>query len=106
MRNIPFSTTEAELLGAFSEFGDISEVHVPKDHLERGKGFAFVQFQEPADALCARAAHDGSVFQGRLMHVLAAEPAKQQVCVEDLADDTKQRMGHKRISAMKRKQNA
>ena len=33
LRNLPFSTTEAELSEAFSEFGDLQEVHLVLDRL-------------------------------------------------------------------------
>lgn len=31
LRNLPFTTTEAELSEAFSEFGDLQEVHLVLD---------------------------------------------------------------------------
>lgn len=37
---------------------------------KRSKGIALAQFAEPSDAVDAHAALDGTVFQGRLLHVL------------------------------------
>ncbi len=41
----------------------------------KSKGIALVQFAEAADALAAKGALDGSIFQGRLLHVLPAHRA-------------------------------
>ena len=38
------------------------------------KGFAFVTFVFPEKAQCAVEALDGSVFQGRMLHLLPAKP--------------------------------
>ena len=40
----------------------------------RSKGFALLQFMEPADAVAAHASLDGATFQGRLLHILPARP--------------------------------
>ena len=40
----------------------------------KSKGIALVQFMDPKDAEAAFAALDGSIFQGRLLHVLPAKP--------------------------------
>ena len=34
LRNLPFTTTEAELSGAFAEYGDLQEVHLVLDRSE------------------------------------------------------------------------
>lgn len=44
---------------------------------QRSKGIALVQFMESSDAEAAHAALDGTIFQGRLMHILAAKPVPQ-----------------------------
>lgn len=68
---------------AFAPFGTVLEVHLPRDDANRPKGFAYVQFAIPAHAVRALADLDGSVFQGRLLHVLVrcSEPAGPSVCV-------------------------
>ena len=43
----------------------------------KSKGIALVQFMEASDAKAAYAALDGSIFQGRLIHILAAKPVPQ-----------------------------
>ena len=41
---------------------------------KKSKGIALVTFEEAQPAEAARAALDGSFFQGRLLHVLPARP--------------------------------
>ncbi|KAK9825631.1 hypothetical protein WJX81_001303 [Elliptochloris bilobata] len=79
VRNLPYAATEADLVEAFGEHGELEEVHLVVDKATRkSRGIALVQFVEPADAAAAAAALDGAIFQGRLLHVLPARapPAK------------------------------
>ena len=49
------------------------QVHIPLDkQTKASKGLAFVSFSDPAHALAAYRAKDGSTFQGRLLHLLPA----------------------------------
>lgn len=72
IRNIPFSCVEEEITLFFSQYGTLSEVHLPLDSEKKCKGFGFVQFLLPEDATRAMNALDGSSFQGRLLHVMLA----------------------------------
>ena len=72
VRNLPFSTTEEELKELFISFGEIDECHIPVDDQKRNKGFAFVAFDKIDAAARAKDALDGTDFQGRLLHLLAA----------------------------------
>ncbi|KAM1484581.1 hypothetical protein TB2_035699 [Malus domestica] len=78
--------TEEELGEAFSKFGD-AQVHLVIDkETNRSKGFAYVLYKLPECAERALEALDGSIFQGRLLHVM---PAKQNNPTEKLgADDS------------------
>lgn len=52
--NLPFSATEAEIENIFQQFGEVSDVTVPKDYMTgKSRGFAFVEFEkkEKADAV-------------------------------------------------------
>lgn len=50
-----------------------SQTHITLDrHTKASKGMAYVTFEDPAHALAAFRAADGSTFQGRLLHVLPA----------------------------------
>ena len=74
IRNLPYSTNEDELQALFSPFGPIAEIHLPVDKYSRKvKGFAFVMFVFPEHALAAYAKLDGTVFQGRVLHLLAGK---------------------------------
>lgn len=80
LRNLPFTTTEAELSDAFTDFGDLQEVHLVLDRqTKKSRGIAYLQFTQAADAEAAMAAMDGSIFQGRLLHVLPARKAPTPV---------------------------
>lgn len=39
----------------------------------KGKGFAFVSYQNPEHAVNAFSRNDGTIFQGRLLHIISAE---------------------------------
>jgi multiple RNA-binding domain-containing protein 1 len=42
----------------------------------KGKGFAFVQFKDPEDAVKAFDDNDRTIFQGRLLHIISAKAKK------------------------------
>ncbi|PRW58148.1 Multiple RNA-binding domain-containing 1 [Chlorella sorokiniana] len=71
VRNLPYTASEAELQELFEQYGSVSEVHLVLDRAsKKSKGFALVQFADPQDAVKAHAELDGSIFQGRLIHIL------------------------------------
>lgn len=54
------------------------QVHVPIDGSKKnGKGFAYILFTDAENAITAHKAMDGSIFQGRLLHVLPAAPKRE-----------------------------
>ncbi|KAL2930769.1 Multiple RNA-binding domain-containing protein 1 [Bienertia sinuspersici] len=74
VRNLPYAATEDELAELFSEYGNVSEVHVVIDkETKRSKGFAFVLYEAPEGAIRALEELDHSIFQGRLLHVMPAK---------------------------------
>ncbi|KAF2139999.1 uncharacterized protein K452DRAFT_327905 [Aplosporella prunicola CBS 121167] len=71
LRNLPYSVSEEDIREHFKSMGALEEVHVPLDSKSgKGKGFAYVLFQDPEDAVSAFEALDGRIFQGRLLHIL------------------------------------
>jgi len=73
VRNLPFTASEEELSALFSQHGELSSVRLLSDAASgHSKGLAYVQFADAAAAAAARARLDGCVFQGRLLHLLAA----------------------------------
>ncbi|KNA03603.1 hypothetical protein SOVF_207540, partial [Spinacia oleracea] len=74
VRNLPYAATEDELAELFSKFGNVAEVHLVIDkETKRSKGFAYVLYRGPEDALRALEELDHSIFQGRLLHVMPAK---------------------------------
>jgi len=77
VRNLPYSATEEDISELFSKFGPLTETNVPVDRLTRKyKGFAFVTFMIPENAVTAFSELDGTSFMGRLLHLI---PAKAKV---------------------------
>lgn len=75
IRNLPYTTTEDELMELFGQFGDISQVHLVVDKdTKRSKGIAYVLYTLPESAVRALEELDNSIFQGRLLHVMPAKP--------------------------------
>lgn len=67
--NIDYSSSEAELAAHFSKYGQIEMVNIPLDrYTGRARGFGFVTFKKPSDAMKAMAL-DGSEFKGRQIQV-------------------------------------
>jgi RNA recognition motif-containing protein len=64
--NLPYETTETELREFFSSVGTLSNVIIPVDR-ETGKrrGFAFVEFSDPAHAAEASRRLNNQPFKGR-----------------------------------------
>ncbi|KAF4528765.1 hypothetical protein B566_EDAN016952 [Ephemera danica] len=84
VRNLAYSTTENDLEQLFVKYGPVTEVTVPIDRLSRKcKGFALVTYMIPENAAKAYAELDGTVFQGRMMHLL---PGKAKKSLEELAE--------------------
>lgn len=78
------------------------QVHIPLDkQTKASKGLAFVSFSDPAHALAAYRAKDGSTFQGRLLHLL---PAVNKDAPADT--DSKKAATLKQARAEQKKQDA
>ncbi|XP_010434383.1 PREDICTED: multiple RNA-binding domain-containing protein 1 isoform X3 [Camelina sativa] len=86
VRNLPYTATEEELMDHFSEFGEISEVHLVLDkETKRSKGIAYILYPIPECAARAMEELDNSIFQGRLLHIL---PAKHRETSDKQLNDT------------------
>lgn len=73
VRNLPYTATEDELEAYFQAWGQLSEVHIVRvRETKASKGYAYVQYILPQHAIRALDQADGSIFQGRLLHVLPA----------------------------------
>lgn len=77
VRNLPYSATEDDLRSHFEKFGSIEEVHLPVGNSGASKGYALVLFTSASSAIDAFQKSDGSLFQGRILHVLPAQGKKE-----------------------------
>lgn len=101
VRNLPFSCSEEELRDLFCPFGPVSELHLPIDAEHKGKGFGFIHFMIPEHAVAARATLDGTAFQGRLLHIIAAK----QMVEKDTAIDQDRNRGLGVMSSFQKKRD-
>ncbi|XP_054630657.1 probable RNA-binding protein 19 [Dunckerocampus dactyliophorus] len=78
VRNLPYTCTEEEIKNVFSKHGPLSEVLFPIDNVtKKPKGFAFITYMIPENAVAALAQLDGHIFQGRMLHLLPSTVKKE-----------------------------
>jgi multiple RNA-binding domain-containing protein 1 len=64
---------------------DHCQIHVPTNKADgKGKGFAFVQFEDHEHAVAAFDDTDGTIFQGRLIHIISGK-AKRDNTLDEFA---------------------
>ncbi|XP_060724141.1 probable RNA-binding protein 19 [Tachysurus vachellii] len=79
VRNLPYTCTEEELKELFTKHGHLSELHFPIDSLsKKPKGFAFITYMIPENAVTALAQLDGHIFQGRILHIIPSRVKKEK----------------------------
>ncbi|KAK3954040.1 hypothetical protein QBC32DRAFT_102302 [Pseudoneurospora amorphoporcata] len=83
LRNLSYTVTEDDVREHFAKFGTLEEVHVPLDSKGHSKGFAMIRYEKPASAIAAFQT-DGTVFQGRIVHILPAA-AKRENKLDEFA---------------------
>lgn len=77
LRNILYTSKEEDFRNLFSKFGEMEEVHVAVDtRTGQSKGFCYIKFANPDDAVDAYIDLDKQIFQGRLLHILPADGKK------------------------------
>ncbi|EFN75799.1 Probable RNA-binding protein 19 [Harpegnathos saltator] len=82
IRNLTYTTTEDDVRKLFEKYGPLSEVNLPVDKVTRRlKGFGTVTFLMPEHAIKAYTELDGSVLDGRMLHLL---PGKAKTSLEDI----------------------
>jgi RNA recognition motif-containing protein len=75
--NLAFSTTESDLVAAFSQYGTVAKAQVVMDRdTGRSRGFAFVQMSDGGEA--AIQAMNGAELQGRALTVNEAKPREER----------------------------
>ncbi|KAL2134139.1 hypothetical protein VTI74DRAFT_901 [Chaetomium olivicolor] len=83
LRNLSYAVREDDIREHFSKFGSLEEVNVPLDTQGRSKGFAMIRYEQPASAVAAFQT-DGTIFQGRIIHILPAA-AKRENKLDEFA---------------------
>ncbi|XP_054272125.1 probable RNA-binding protein 19 [Macrosteles quadrilineatus] len=79
VRNLAYTITEENLTELFSPYGPLADVTLPVDKTSRQvKGFATVTYVMPEHAVAAYSALDGTVFLGRMLHLLPAKTKKTE----------------------------
>lgn len=72
--NLPFTTTEPQLVEIFEQIGRVQSVKIISDPLSgRSKGFGFVEMVSESDALKAIDRFHGAEFEGRPLTVSEAK---------------------------------
>ena len=76
--NLSIDASEEALRAAFSEHGEVTEVHVVLDrYTGRSRGFAFVAMATAEQAAAAAQKMNGAMFGGRPLKVGAAETTRR-----------------------------
>ncbi|MBR2495516.1 RNA-binding protein [Helicobacter sp.] len=74
--NLPYSTTNEQMIELFGQFGAVSSVKLINDReTGRAKGFGFVEMEDE-EALKAISALDNTEFMGRKLRVNEANPRR------------------------------
>jgi len=77
--NLPYATTEDDLVELCSQYGDVEQAHIVVDkNTKFSTGRGYVLFNLPDSAVRALDELDNSSFQGRLLRVKAAKPLKNK----------------------------
>jgi hypothetical protein len=72
--NLPYDTTDTELREHFSPIGRLTQVFLPVDRGRRGgRGFAFIEFEDRAQAEGAINKFNNQLFKGRPLAVKEAQ---------------------------------
>lgn len=84
VRNLTYTTTEDDIRQLFEKYGPLTEVNLPVDRTTRKpKGFGTVTFLMPEHAIRAYSELDGSILNGRMLHLL---PGKTKSSLMDHLD--------------------
>jgi RNA recognition motif-containing protein len=71
--NLSYSVTNEQLEELFSNYGEVKQVNIIE-----GRGFGFVEMSDQSEAEKAKAALDGSDFEGRTLKVDEARPPRRE----------------------------
>ncbi|ESO92623.1 hypothetical protein LOTGIDRAFT_190610 [Lottia gigantea] len=107
VRNLAYSCTEEDVEELFKPFGPLAEVTLQVDRfLNKPKGFALVTFMMPEHAVAAYTKLDGSIFQGRMLHILPGKEKKEYEDADGLTFKKKKELEQKRLAKSSHNWNA
>lgn len=70
VRNLPYSCTDKNIRNMFKTFGPLTAAFLPIDKKGTNKGIAFISYKFPSSAVEAYKNLNGTIFQGRVMHLI------------------------------------
>lgn len=77
--NLPFSAMESDLRDLFSDYGTVTDVHLPMDHATgRPRGFAFITMDTPTAMQEAIRGLNGKEMGGRSLAINEARPKEER----------------------------
>ena len=77
--NLPFDTNDQDLRSLFSEYGAVTDVHMPSDReTGRPRGFAFVTMDTKDAMEAAIKGLDGQDFHGRALRINEARDREER----------------------------
>jgi len=80
IRNLGFNVTFEDLEKLLEPFGELEDVHLVRDRESgQSRGFGFARFKTVTSAQQAMDALDGSVYQGRLLHIMPSEADRYEL---------------------------
>lgn len=101
VRNLPYSCSEDDLRSLFEKYGPLAEIHLPiSKETKISKGFAHIMYMIPENAITAYSELDGSIFQGRILHILPSYEKPEKKIEESEEGSFKQKKEMK-INSMK-----
>ncbi|XP_050400341.2 probable RNA-binding protein 19 [Patella vulgata] len=99
VRNLAYSCTEEEVEEVFKPFGPLAEVSLQVDRLmNKPKGFALVTYMMPEHAVAAYSKLDGSIFQGRMLHIIPGKEKKEFEDADGLTYKKKKELEKKKLA--------
>ncbi|OAF69595.1 Multiple RNA-binding domain-containing protein 1 [Intoshia linei] len=102
IRNLSYSVVEKDLTELFSKYGDLTETNLPIDlSTNKPLGFAFISYLFPENAIKAFENLDGSIFQGRMLHIIEGQCKKHND--NDFEED--ENLGFKQKKDLRRKKD-
>lgn len=79
LKNLPFEITEDEVRSLFTRFGEITEIHIPKNYkTNQSFGYAYISFATVESSALALGSLDKTFFQGRKLHISIAEKKQEK----------------------------